>query len=1221
MDNILDFNEDDFDETMDDAKDKLWNNSQPIIESIVDELSHYDIFDFLVRLSALNLLPKNQNKCTVLDLIVDAILKRPVSFFSERNILSASKFKTLINKAMSAPIAAMIDPIEAPFLYRVQFYGDYWILPGLSKSAGYNLNNLINSVRSIEKDLPEVFSNKFNIMTDFILSLSNSIVSLLGYDINTLGHYEIKHIDFPNSDEHKKLAKSITFSQKRVKEHLGKDIYKKLLCNFNAPELISINKIDNLDFFYHPFLEKDDDTLILLNPSCLAHYLIHYIIELSKEFGINEKIISQYNNKTFLDCKKSLDALGHKRILASSLGVDLIETSCYKEDLLTVANDGLLLLQMFCDDGSSYDKDMFGFHHIDMTHIDGRSEYVKNHATQAPANRLYQLVIIHSFGRGTIIAFENKQFDKIIRISPMELMCISINERNHNNFLARYMDARYKLAEIKYSPIDEINYIATYTHKNYSFYMDDTVDVRKTFLYPAYGDSVDYLNDALQKEDKQLVSYPLDDIYYREVRKIDPTRSIYGCTNQKQLHLLIRFSNIDIWVDLPTPSDENSLYISKALGDLITYWLTECKDSVESRTFNVDSLVIIAELNGDFNNITHDTIQMDAPLSELLKVKIENRSVILNWSPESFYSLDGETNSREKELTCILLEAIFNFTSVPFKTEETSGYFNDPLKKKVHSLNCSDRPDLAPTLTESCIIPMECEEEILDEIGYFFKDKYSARINDFKEKPQDQICREVVDYLYSKLVLTIEDLSPDHILHLAYSKLEANLYYQLLLQRRYVYDKHCHPEDHTVENNFNEINKASLSLKFLVEYVAAKPPKGTKILGLLDFEYILALCSSIIEWAHQSDLFKYEIIDDPISLLDSGRLGYNKEKVSRYYSEEISASKKRLLSGSMPTLEAYTPTKSIKNLPELIDDAFIEEFSYSFSQATKVLLALFGIGATQSSDVKEIKIKASYKIIADDTKLDQTIISKIINDFSLSCRDDFLIPPEGFDSFEVYPWRYNRRLSFNRRPIIKYGDNLLWGNRQLYHSISFLFSLITNGKLYATKPKLKRLKGQLTNNGGHYFNDVVARKIKSFSSVISDSKVTKINKKHIQSDDKKDLGDIDLLIILPRKKKIIVAEVKDFEFTKCPYEMHRQYEDVFCDKKGKLCYMSRHNRRVEWVSKHMADVIAQYNLPDGKWKVESLLITSEAVIGSKLFKKDQKAMLYTEITEKAINKL
>ena len=109
--------------------------------------------------------------------------------------------------------------------------------------------------------------------------------------------------------------------------------------------------------------------------------------------------------------------------------------------------------------------------------------------------------------------------------------------------------------------------------------------------------------------------------------------------------------------------------------------------------------------------------------------------------------------------------------------------------------------------------------------------------------------------------------------------------------------------------------------------------------------------------------------------------------------------------------------------------------------------------------------------------------------------------------------------------------------------------------------------------------------------------------------------------MLPRKKKIIVAEVKDFGFTKCPYEMHRQYEDVFCDKKDKLCYMSKHNRRVEWISKHIADVIAQYDLPDGKWKVESLLITSEEVIGSKLFKKDQKTILYSEITEKSLHKI
>ena len=73
MDKFQNINEVAFDETVDSAKDRLWNSSQPIIEAIVDDLADYDIFDFLVRLSALNLLPKNQNKCTVLDLIIDGL--------------------------------------------------------------------------------------------------------------------------------------------------------------------------------------------------------------------------------------------------------------------------------------------------------------------------------------------------------------------------------------------------------------------------------------------------------------------------------------------------------------------------------------------------------------------------------------------------------------------------------------------------------------------------------------------------------------------------------------------------------------------------------------------------------------------------------------------------------------------------------------------------------------------------------------------------------------------------------------------------------------------------------------------------------------------------------------------------------------------------------------------------------------------------------------------
>ena len=50
-----------------------------------------------------------------------------------------------------------------------------------------------------------------------------------------------------------------------------------------------------------------------------------------------------------------------------------------------------------------------------------------------------------------------------------------------------------------------------------------------------------------------------------------------------------------------------------------------------------------------------------------------------------------------------------------------------------------------------------------------------------------------------------------------------------------------------------------------------------------------------------------------------------------------------------------------------------------------------------------------------------------------------------------------------------------------------------------------------------------------------------------------------------------VVEVKNFGFSKTPYEMHQEYLRIFCDNGDKLCYISKHKRRVEWIKAHIDD--------------------------------------------------
>lgn len=64
-----------------------------------------------------------------------------------------------------------------------------------------------------------------------------------------------------------------------------------------------------------------------------------------------------------------------------------------------------------------------------------------------------------------------------------------------------------------------------------------------------------------------------------------------------------------------------------------------------------------------------------------------------------------------------------------------------------------------------------------------------------------------------------------------------------------------------------------MALKFLAEYVTATPPSGETPIGLGRYEFVLAICVQIIEWAYRKDLLHYKMMNLPISILKSNRIG------------------------------------------------------------------------------------------------------------------------------------------------------------------------------------------------------------------------------------------------------------------------------------------------------------------------------------------------------------
>lgn len=157
--------------------------------------------------------------------------------------------------------------------------------------------------------------------------------------------------------------------------------------------------------------------------------------------------------------------------------------------------------------------------------------------------------------------------------------------------------------------------------------------------------------------------------------------------------------------------------------------------------------------------------------------------------------------------------------------------------------------------------------------------------------------------------------------------------------------------------------------------------------------------------------------------------------------------------------------------------------------------------------------------------------------------------------------------------------------------------------------------GKIANKRGDLFNNKVYEVLSSKKNYIVAKKVKKINKKRISKNDGNDLGDIDILVIDNRKKVIIVCEVKDFSFAKSPYEIHLEYTKLFCDNGNKSCYVSKHKERVKWIENHIGDVIIDFRLKPGKWKVKDVLIVSNEITSNLIYHKDQKIITYAELSK------
>ena len=207
---------------------------------------------------------------------------------------------------------------------------------------------------------------------------------------------------------------------------------------------------------------------------------------------------------------------------------------------------------------------------------------------------------------------------------------------------------------------------------------------------------------------------------------------------------------------------------------------------------------------------------------------------------------------------------------------------------------------------------------------------------------------------------------------------------------------------------------------------------------------------------------------------------------------------------------------------------------------------------------------------------------------SLGPRPDFFTVPQGMARSEVYPWQYSRELSFLRRPLILthlHGrPHVAWGNRALDGSKKhWLYGRLLSGRIQLppgdspARRTAAQALGKLTAHHARDFNTEVMQLARSAGFQASPN-VKRFGRLRLLGEDG-DLGDIDVLVIDPARRRLILAECKDYAPARTPFELGSQLDDLLRGRPRKdgtraRSLMERHLRRAAFVRHHLPDILA-----------------------------------------------
>jgi hypothetical protein len=1100
--------------------------------------------------------------------------------------------------------------------------GAFRVFPGIFEDEGWVLQMILDLVLRDER-LPHSFRREARDCALGVLDLSEAVAHRAEIARNTPNDHDAATPVVPTEKQLLKLSAAVTFSEKDLGAALTPERLRHL--DDLTLELGSVRPSEaeeDSELWRRPLVRCDGLGTIVALPDTLLLAARHRIIRLAFEHDCVAQLAETFGLGVIDAARSSLAQIG---MLADGPPPPDAQPSFDRaEMILPCDSDKVCHLLVVWDDLADYDieRPQAQWQGVpEATAMEQRLDDVALalFSDEDPPNEVMHCVIVQSFGRPYQLVVDSPgppTFAPRLVLSASELETISRLEQPDITLPWKFAEAVARLrGMVPLAPISQLEEWAFWRQNLRSFgFLEAGVPPSPAVQLAGFASQM--REELAMSEDPHGVLAPTGK--FVEVTRFwpDPAVPVVAAGRPSSLSPVVVVEGLGIpaWV-LPaeTPADPREVFEYRRYGELLAYWVWQLAGSTRPlwQALTTRASTVQIEITLQSTEVEGWRVVMQAPghLSVTFGADISER-------------MGGAENTSERQLVREVLGALCESAG---KTGGSYAMDGDELDAAViHGMEpASKRKMMFISVEDPAFEPLDVPYRTLSDApamtlrrstGVAVATLRQLDVGPIEPDETGPVLNDAVAEVFRELCALVASLQGRHLLEWLVSFNEALIHRYTVDQVEQgvaiaLWDPDSPVRKRSAEDTA-EAARTAIASRFLIEYVTAQPPSGLRPISYEVYDELMAMAAVITDWGSASDLVREGLAELNAAILPTGHLFYGRGRYEAGALEFMEMVTRARPLRAADWLAATMTAEKVPNLSDAIDVdpfgeldmAWVAETGYTFSDCVRALAVISGFDSSPLNGAGSVGYAEAVTLTASALGWEQKKSTAIIEHFALRARRDFLDAPEGFTRADLWPWRFNRRLSYLRRPLLirpgADGEELVFGPRQLFMSVGYLEDLVQSGRLKAFSSPLKDHMSKIQQARSRAFNDVVAR-VYSDAGLRARVRVQRAGAERLRDGEGNDLGDIDVLVVDEARRTILCVEVKDLAGALAPHQLANELRHTFGVGGPHRSHAEKHVRRVQWVDEHKGDVLHEFDISAQdarRWRAKGLIVTNEEVL-------------------------